>query len=89
MMIGYDLVRAVIGDVEEIVARPIEEFEQMPLCKREIFVRTTRGEMFHLVLQAENKKPLEFRKEFKSEWLTPKVYKGKSMHEEEAENILK
>ena len=71
----YDLVRAVIGDVEEIVAEPIEEFEEMPLCQRRIFVQTKQGEMFQLVLQAEDKKALEFRKDFKSEWLTPKVYK--------------
>ena len=85
MMIGYDLVRAVIGDVEEIVAEPIQEFDEMPLCQQRIFVRTKQGEMFHLVLQAETKKALKFRKEFTSEWLTPKVYKGKSMHEEEDE----
>ena len=42
--------------------------------------------MFQLVLQAETKQALKFRKEFKSEWLTPKVYKGKSMHEEELEH---
>ena len=86
-MIGYDLVRAVIGDVEEIVAEPIQEFDEMPLCQQRIFVRTKQGEMFHLVLQAETKKALKFRKEFKSEWLTPKVYKGKSMHEEEDEEL--
>ena len=86
-MIGYDYVRAVIGDVEEIVARPIEAFEQRPRCQREIFVRTKQGEMFRLVLQAERKKLLEFRREVKSNWLTPKVYTGKSMHEEEAENL--
>ena len=43
--------------------------------------------MFHLVLQAETKKALKFRKEFTSEWVTPKVYKGKSMHEEEDEEL--
>jgi hypothetical protein len=85
-MIGYNLVQAVIGDVEEIVVRPIEAFEQMPLCQREIVINTTQGETFRLVLQAETKKALEFRKEFKSAWLTPKVYKGQSMHEEELEH---
>jgi hypothetical protein len=86
-MIGYDLVRAVIGDVEKVIAEPIEEFEQMPLCQRVIVVNTKQGEPFRLVLQAEKRKSLEFRKKPKNDWLTPKVYKGKSMHEEEAEDL--
>jgi hypothetical protein len=76
-MIGYDLVRAVIGDVDEIIVHPIVEFEQMPLCNRDIIVRTKRGETFHIVLQTERKKDLEFRKKPKLDWLKPKLYKPK------------
>jgi hypothetical protein len=38
-----------------------------------------------LVRQAVKKKLLAFRKKPKDRWLKPKVYKGKSMHEEELE----
>lgn len=86
-MIGYDLVRAVIGDVEEVITEPIEEFEQMPLCQRVIVVKTKQGETFRLVLQAEKKKTLEFRKKPNYNWLQPKVYKGKSMHDIEMDEI--
>jgi hypothetical protein len=37
------------------------------------------------VLHAVKQKVLAFRKKPTDTWLTPKVYKGKSMHEEEAE----
>jgi hypothetical protein len=36
-----------------------------------------------LVLQAVIKKALAFHKKPKDTWLKPKVYKGKSMHQEE------
>ena len=74
-MIGYNLVQAVVYDVKEIVTEPIEEFEQHA-CQREIVVNTTQGETFRLVLQAENKKALEFRKKPRLDWLKPKVFKG-------------
>ncbi len=41
------------------------------------------------VLQAVKKKVLAFRKKPKDTWLTPKVYKGKSMHQEELERLGK
>jgi hypothetical protein len=43
---------------------------------KEIVVNTTQGETFRLVLQAENKKALEFRKKPRLDWLKPKVFKG-------------
>jgi hypothetical protein len=80
-----NLVRTIVSDVDEVIAEPIKEFEEMPLCKRSIYVNTEQGETFVLEIYAEEKEKLEFKNKFNDDWLTPKLYKGKSMHELEME----
>jgi len=72
-----------ITDVEEIVVKPIEIREHE--VKRVIIIRT-KDEVCQLILHGEFGIDLELHRDGNDrahDWITPKVYKGKSMHEEE------
>jgi hypothetical protein len=72
----------IIEGVEEVIVGP---YESNILAKHQrcITVQTKQGETFNLILRADEQQKLEFKDEPAPGWLTPKVYKGKSMHEME------
>jgi hypothetical protein len=76
-----------VQEVREVVVDDIDEYEEGCECcevktvfQREIRVYTQKGETFHLWLHADKREKLELqRPNYNPGWLTPKVYKGKSM----------
>jgi hypothetical protein len=75
-------VDTVITDVEEIEVKPIEEQGQR--VARTIVIRTAHKEIYTLELYADSSLNLNLVRDAKDrgeDWLTPKVYKGKSMTE--------
>ncbi len=82
MMTTLKITRIWIDDIKKIEVNKVEEFDELELSQCHINIWTTKGEEFELILQAKTAKELEFRKPDES-WLSPKLYKGKSMHEEE------
>jgi hypothetical protein len=68
-------ISTVISDVKEIIAELIEEFLDIPLCRRTISIETDQGETFELILQAEKPNKLKVHNKRKNDWLIPKVYK--------------
>jgi hypothetical protein len=76
-MIAYDLVRAIISDVTELVVEPIDDktYDNRQRYCRMIRVRTNHGEIFELVLQSVQKKHLKVHTNIWFGWLKPKVYK--------------
>ena len=76
-MLAYDLVRAVISDVEEVLVEPIDEntFDDEQKYRRMIRVRTKHGETFRLVLQSDRKKHIKVHTNIWFGWIKPKVYK--------------
>ena len=71
-----------IDGIEKIEVRETKKNEEKGCAQRGISIWTTQGEKVELFLQADKIERLEFKKPEES-WLTPKVYKDKSMHEEE------
>ena len=82
----FDVCKKVFADVREIEATDVMTSEVLGLSQRTLTIRTEAGETFDLVLQADDPERLEFKKPEEPGWLTPKVYKGKSMADEELEN---
>jgi hypothetical protein len=80
-----DLVRTIVTDVEEVIVYPIKERELSieQLFERRIRIQTMSGENFDLELYSGEKEKLGSQERTGEEWLIPKVYKGKSMHEME------
>lgn len=74
-----------IEDIEKIEATEPERPDGLAYSKRTITMWTTKGEKVELILEAISPDQLEFKQPDDS-WLTPKVYKGKSMHEEELDD---
>jgi hypothetical protein len=71
-----------IDDVSEIRTEPVSD----GFCggkQRFITVETSHGEIYRLHLKAQVAEKLEIRElpDIEDNWLTPKVYKGKSMVE--------
>jgi len=72
----------VIEDVNEIMIYPVVTLEKG--FSRLIFVRTENNENYYLKLQSDYKHMIEVildAEKPETEWLAPKVYKGKSMAE--------
>lgn len=82
MMTTLKITRIWIEHIEKIEAEEARPLDELGYCQKSITIWTTKGEKFELILQADTAEQLEFKKQDES-WLTPKVYKGKSMHEEE------
>jgi hypothetical protein len=74
-MIGYDLVRTIITDVQEVMIKPITKSEHGSKCQRMIRIRTMQGETFELVLQSDQELRIHIHKNPWYGWLKPKVYK--------------
>ena len=83
----WDLCRKVFAAVQEVEVEDITTLDELELSQRKITIRTAAGEAFELVLQADTPEKLEFKKPEEQDWLTPKVYQGKSMADEEAEDV--
>ena len=75
----------IIEDVEQIL---VGANEPGVLIKHQrcITVMTKQGETLYLMLRADEHKKLEFKEIPEPDWLTPKVYKGRSMHEQEMDD---
>jgi hypothetical protein len=82
----WDVCKKVFADVREVEATDVKTSSVLGISQRTLTIRTEGGEAFDLVLQADTPEKLEFKKPEEPGWLTPKVYKGKSMHEEELEH---
>ncbi len=82
----WNVCKKVFAEVREIEATEIKTSGVLGISQRTLTIRTEAGEAVDLVLQADEPEKLEFKKREEPGWLTPKVYKGKSMHEEELEN---
>jgi len=76
----YDVSGIAVEKVDGLV--DTEPFEVRNAYSRCIRVYTTGSDELELVLYADADTKLELKE---SDWLTPKVYKGKSMHELEME----
>jgi hypothetical protein len=85
MLITLKTTKFIISNVEDIVIdEPMEHIEG-ELSERSISIRTYEGECYEISLQADALGKLKFVETSKDGWLTPKVYKGQSMHEQEME----
>ena len=72
-----------IEDIESIEIVKPRGYEEMDLDQCELTISTKNDERFELILRSDSTSKLEFKEQKMGEWLTPKVYKGKSMNEEE------
>jgi hypothetical protein len=78
-----DFVRTRIENVKAIYVDPPEEKTPLPRSKV-ITVKTEQNETFELVLVSDRKRKLRFRKKPADyDWITPNVYRGEKVHEEE------
>ena len=80
MVTTIKITRIWIEHIEKIEVEDITLHRELGSIHKTLNIWTKEGDKIELVLEADSPEQLEFRK---SEWLTPKVYKGKSMHEEE------
>jgi hypothetical protein len=85
MVTTQKITRTWVEDIEKIEVTEPEQPGELTYIKRTLTIWTTKGEKVELILEAESAERLEFKKPDDS-WLTPKVYKGKSMHQEELEH---
>jgi hypothetical protein len=72
-----------IEDIESIEIVKPRGYEEMDLDQCELTISTKNDERFELILRSDSTSKLEFKERKVGEWLIPKVYKGKSMSEEE------
>ena len=72
-----------IEDIERIEIVKPRGYEEMDLDQVDITIFTKDDERFEFILRSDSTSKLEFKERKMGEWLTPKVYKGKSMNEEE------
>jgi hypothetical protein len=85
MMTTLRITRIWIEHIDKIEVEDAKEFDPLEMSKREITISTDNGEKFELILEAHTAEQLEFKKP--ADWLTPKVYHGKSMHDEEGDHV--
>jgi hypothetical protein len=71
------ITRVMIQRIKSISVGSIEGSIEIDSFQREITIWNEYGEKIELILEADNAETLDLN------WLTPKVYKGKSMSEEE------
>src|SRR5688500_18840895 len=72
-----------IEDIESIEIVKPRGYEGLDLDQVDITISTKNDERFELILRSDSTAKLEFKEREMGEWLVPKVYKGKSMSEEE------
>ena len=82
MMTTLKITRIWIERIDKIEVQEAKKYDELDYGQCEMTIWTTKGEKFELILQADTVEQLAFKKPDES-WLTPKVYKGKSMDEEE------
>ena len=82
MMTTLNITRIWIEHITKIEVTEAKNYDELGFGQCEMTIWTTKGDKFELILQADTVEQLAFTKPDES-WLTPKVYKGKSMHEEE------
>jgi hypothetical protein len=82
MMTTLKITRIWIEHINKIEVTEAKKYDELGFGSSEMTIWTTKGDKFELILQADTVEQLAFKKPDES-WLTPKVYKGKSMHEEE------
>ena len=81
MMTTTNITRVWIEQIEKVEVKE-SIFDGVDFAVRAIAIWTTKGDKYELNLVSDKVERLEFKKPDET-WLTPKVYKGKSMHEEE------
>jgi hypothetical protein len=80
----WDVCKKVVADIREIEATDVTTSEVLGISQRTLTIRTDMGEVFDLVLQADDPEKLKAKKPEEPDWLTPKVYTGQSDESEEA-----
>jgi hypothetical protein len=85
MLTTIKTTKFIISNIESIVIDEPMEHIQGELSERSISIRTEQGEYYEISLQTDALSKLKFVETHKDGWLTPKVYTGKSMHEQEME----
>jgi hypothetical protein len=85
MFTTIKITQLIIDNIESIeIDEPMEQIEG-EFSERSITIKTYEGERYEISLQSDSLDKLKFIETSKDGWLTPKLYKGKSMHEEELE----
>jgi hypothetical protein len=72
-----------IEHIDKIEVQEMMPLESVDYSEKSISIWTKEGERYEISLHADTPSQLEFRKPSEGDWLTPKVYKGTSVHEEE------
>jgi hypothetical protein len=80
MMTTIKITKIIIDHIKDIEVADARKFDELLYSSRSLDIWTEEGEKFEIVLEANALEQLQFKK---NDWLTPKLYKGKSMHEQE------
>jgi hypothetical protein len=83
MMTTIKVTKLIISHVENIVIDDVQEQIKGEFSERTLYIETYDGDRYEIALWAYSPDKLEIGEKGKDDWLTPKVYKGKSMSEEE------
>jgi hypothetical protein len=83
MMTTIKITKLIISHIENIVTDDVQEQIKGEYSERTLYLETYEGDRYEITLWAYSPDKLKIGKKGKDDWLTPKVYKGKSMSEEE------
>jgi hypothetical protein len=79
MMTTHKITKITIHHVSRIVISDVQEQIKDEFSDRILSIETMDGEEYQISLWAYTPDKLEIKEEGKNDWLSPKVYKGKSM----------
>ena len=83
MMTTIKTTKIIISHIENIVINDVQEQIKGEYSDRTLFIMTEEGDQYEINLWAYSPDKLKIGEKGKDDWLEPKVYKGKSMSEEE------
>jgi hypothetical protein len=83
MMTTIKITKLIISHVESITANDAQEQIKDSYSDRTLFIKTHEGEQYEIHLWAYSPDKLKIGEKGKDDWLEPKVYRGKSMSEQE------
>jgi hypothetical protein len=86
MMTTIKITRILIDQITSVEVGGIQAFSEIDMTKRTITIWTVNGDKYELILESDKIENLDLKKKDDDGWLMPKVYKGKSMSEEEEED---
>ena len=77
MMTTLKITRIFIDKVDRVEVEKLGEWQEVEFCQRAMTIWTEEGDKYVLILEAASAKNLEFQEA--TDWLNPKVYKGKEV----------